>query len=346
MATRKDMLRIDGSRGEGGGQILRTSLALSLITRQPVRIENVRAGRPKPGLMRQHLTAVRAAAAVGSARVSGDEIGSTALTFEPREPSGGDYEFSVGSAGSTTLVLQTVLPAVAGAKKPSRIRIEGGTHNQFAPPYDFLASSFLPLLARMGACVEIELQRPGFFPAGGGVIEVRVAPATELQPLELLERGEIVAQRARAYVANLSENIGHRELRRVKSRLEWPREALELVEVTDSDGPGNVLMLEIESASLTEVFTGFGRRRIGAEEVAGEAIDEAARYLAAGVPVGPYLADQLLLPSALAGGGSFRTVEPTEHSTTNAAVIREFLDVEIDFVEEAHDVWRVDVRRE
>src|SRR5262245_2007058 len=163
----RDWITIDGSAGEGGGQILRTALALSLVTARPFRIERIRAGRPKPGLLRQHLTAVQAAAKVGAARISGAEVGSLELTFEPTGLRGGAYDFAVGTAGSATLVLQTLLPALLRAREPSQLTIEGGTHNPYAPPFDFLARTFLPVLRRMGAAIEARLEAPGFYPAGG-----------------------------------------------------------------------------------------------------------------------------------------------------------------------------------
>src|SRR5579883_279586 len=175
---------INGASGEGGGQILRTSLGLSLATGQPFRIEQIRANRKSPGLLRQHLTAVRAAAAVGQAEVTGDELGSSALTFVPGEVQPGEYTFAIGTAGSTTLVLQTVLPALMTAKAPSRLVLEGGTHNTHSPPNDFLIKTFLPVVNRMGVKVTTRLERYGFFPAGGGRWICDIEPAQSLTPLE------------------------------------------------------------------------------------------------------------------------------------------------------------------
>jgi len=195
------MIVIDGAQGEGGGQILRSALALSLVTGKPFRIRNIRARRKKPGLMRQHLTAVNAAVEVGAARVAGNAIGSTELTFEPAALCSGSYRFAVGTAGSCTLVLQTVLPALILADGPSELLLEGGTHNPAAPPFDFLAGAFLPLLSRMGPRVAAALERPGFYPAGGGRMRVRVTPAKRLLPLHLTERGAIVARALLARIA-------------------------------------------------------------------------------------------------------------------------------------------------
>ena len=166
------MLLIDGSQGEGGGQILRTALGLSLVTGTAFRIEKIRAGRAKPGLLRQHLTAVNAATVIGDALVDGAELGSPALVFRPRSVRPGAYRFAVGTAGSASLVLQTVLPPLLTAGASSILTLEGGTHNPWAPPFDFLARAFLPLLERMGAPVRAAIQRYGFYPAGGGQFTV------------------------------------------------------------------------------------------------------------------------------------------------------------------------------
>jgi RNA 3'-terminal phosphate cyclase (ATP) len=317
------MLQLDGSRGEGGGQILRTSLALSLITGQPFRIDNLRARRPKPGLLRQHLAAVRAAIEIGDAEAAGATLGSSRLDFMPRRVIAGEHR----SAGSATLVAQTVLPALLAADGPATLFLEGGTHNPFAPPFDFLARAFLPLLGRMGAQVEARLERPGFYPAGGGRMSVSVSPAKKLAPLELLERGAVRACRARAITARLPLEIARRELEVLAAELKWPRENLQAEEARDSAGPGNVVLLEVESEKVTEVFTGFGGKGKRAEAVAGEAASAAVEYLAAEVPVGPHLADQILIPLALAGGGTFVTLPLTSHSRTNLEVIQRFLPV-------------------
>lgn len=321
-----DHITIDGSRGEGGGQVLRTALALSLVTGRPFRMSAIRAGRQKPGLLRQHLTAVQAATAVGRARVSGTELGSRELSFEPSETRGGEYRLAVGTAGSTTLVLQAVLPALMVAREPSRLTLEGGTHNPSAPPFDFLARTFLPIVRRMGASIEVRLETHGFYPAGGGRLSVSIEPCARLEGLSLLERGE-TRLFAKALVSSLPEKIATRELAVVRERLGLERGLCRVETVEDAIGPGNVLMIVIESPTVTEVITGFGEKGVSAEQVAGRACDEAETYLRAGVPVGAHLADQLLIPMAMAGSGTFRTVPPTSHTTTNAEVIQQFLDV-------------------
>ena len=329
------MIEIDGSFGEGGGQILRTSLALSLITRQPFRIERIRAGRKNPGMMRQHLTSVLAAARVGDAHVEGAEPGSQELTFRPQSLRGGHSTFAIGTAGSTTLVLQTILVPLLIAPERSVIELEGGTHNSAAPSFDFLTRSFLPLIARMGATVDATLERPGFYPAGGGRIVVTIEPVAQLARLELLERGAVVARSARAVVANLSHDIARREIAVVAEKTGWPEEILQAHTILGSIGPGNALTIEVACEHVTEVVTGFGQRGVRAEEVASRAVDEMQRYLGSTGAVGEHLADQLLLPMAVGGGGAFTTLEPTLHTRTNAEVIRRFGAADVRIEEES-----------
>jgi RNA 3'-terminal phosphate cyclase (ATP) len=256
------MLNIDGSFGEGGGQILRTALALSMVTGKPFRIEKIRAGRPKPGLLRQHLTAVKAAVAISGATVSGADLGSGALTFSPGSVSAGEFAFAVGTAGSATLVLQTVLPALLTASTSSKLVLEGGTHNPAAPPFDFLVKSFLPLINRMGPTVTAELERPGFYPAGGGRFSVSIIPALRLRPLEMLERGVIRSINARAVVANLPRSIAEREVKLIGRLLSLAGDSLTVEETRDAQGPGNVVAVEIETEGHMEVFTGFGEMAV------------------------------------------------------------------------------------
>ncbi len=335
---------IDGSAGEGGGQVLRSSLALSLVTGRPFRIEGIRARRARPGLLRQHLTAVRAAVEISSGTASGDAIGSSELRFSPSRVRAGDYRFAIGTAGSTTLVLQTVLPALLTADGPSTLVLEGGTHNPFAPPYEFLAQAFLPVLSRMGPRVTATLARPGFYPAGGGELSVTVHPAMALSPLELFERGPILRRFAKAAVASLPRRIAQRELDVARERLGLSREEAHVEEVEGSRGPGNVLTISLQSEAVTEVFTGFGERGVSAEEVANRASDEARDYLAHGAPVGVHLADQLLIPLALAGEGGIRTGTPSSHTLTNLAVIEQFLGPRLSCQALGDGTWRIESR--
>lgn len=336
------MLKIDGSHGEGGGQILRTALTLSLVTGRAFEIERIRQRRPQPGLKRQHLAAVHAARSVGKADVDGDAVGSTHLLFRPHAVQPGLYAFEIGSAGSTTLVAQTVLPALLTASGSSELSISGGTHNQAAPPFDFFARTYLPCLTRMGPRVAATLRRYGFVPAGGGELVVHISPAAELKGFELLERGPLLRAAARALVSGLPLSIAHRELRVVAQALQWREEQLHAEQVS-SPGPGNVLMIELEFAAVTEIITAFGRRGTPAEQVAQQAVREAQHFLAASAPVGTHLADQLVLLLALAGTGRFRTLEPSLHLKTNIDVIRLFLDVQVGLQQLDDHTWQVSV---
>ncbi|RPH64248.1 MAG: RNA 3'-terminal phosphate cyclase [Myxococcaceae bacterium] len=318
-----DELRIDGSQGEGGGQILRTSLSLSMTTGRPFRIERIRAQREKPGLMRQHLAAVYAARDVCRAEVEGAELASGTLRFEPRAVRPGSYHFAVGTAGSACLVFQTVLPALLTAPEPSHLTFEGGTHNPHAPPFEFLERVFLPLLSRMGPRVTARLDRHGFVPAGGGRFGVDVASCKKLQPLQLLDTGAVRARSARSVICKLPAHIAERELTIVRECLGWSEEECR-IEAVDAQSPGNVLLLEVTRDPTGELVAGFGERGVPAEKVAEVAVRRLLAYLEARVPVGVHLADQLLLPMALAGEGAFHTLPLSAHARTNVAVIEAF----------------------
>ncbi len=330
--------------GEGGGQVLRSSLAYSLLTSTPFRVTNIRAKRARPGLMRQHLVAVNAATQIGDAEVSGAELGSTELVFRPKAIRPGNYTFSIGGAGSTTLVFQTILlPLMLGAKDPSVVTFEGGTHNPMAPPVPFLERAFLPVLARMGGRVDVTFERYGFYPAGGGRWTATIYPAATLERLELLHRGEVRARSATALVAQIPPAVAVRELDTLSTALGWDRAWSRPHMIENSHGPGNALLATLDSQHVTEVFTGFGERGVRAEVIAETLAREILHYLAADVPVGQHLADQLLLPMALGGGGSFRTVKPSAHSLTQLDLARIFLAVDGAITWEAGDAWRAEV---
>lgn len=330
------MIEIDGSQGEGGGQVLRTALTLSMITGQPFRVSNIRARRAKPGLMRQHLASVKAAAAVCGAQVSGAELGSCALEFHPGAIKAGAYEFQIGTAGSCTLVLQTVVPALLYAPGPSTVRVSGGTHNSKAPPAEFLQRAYGRVLAALGAQVEFHLERAGFYPAGGGAMRATVQPLQAWRQLALRERGERRAAFAESLVAAVPAGVAKRELDCVASAMGWSGEQLRFQNLPDSWGPGNALLLTLEHEHVTEVFVAFGEKARRAEEVARDAVAEARRYIASGAAVGEHLADQLLLPMALAGGGSFTLDVLSQHTLTNAEVIGRFLPVKLAFSKEGN----------
>lgn len=320
------MITIDGSLGEGGGQVLRTSLSLSMVTGEALLVTNIRAKRSKPGLMRQHLTAVKAAEEICGARVDGDFAGSTELEFKPGRIRHGDYAFAIGTAGSATLVLQTVLPALLSAEGESHLTLEGGTHNPLAPPFDFLDRSFLPLLRKMGARVSARLLRHGFYPAGGGSIGVTVSGGGCLAQLSLLARPGETRMSSLCLYSGLSPAIAEREQATLQRRLPLAESAIRRV---DSPGPGNALMVAVRSGdgdqAVEEVFTAFGEKRVAAEVVAERVAAEALAYSDSAAFLGAYSADQVLLYMALAGGGEFAATPLTQHSLTNMQVIQSFL---------------------
>ena len=336
---------IDGSAGEGGGQILRTSLALSITTGRPIAIRNIRAGRAKSGLRRQHLACVLAAQELCGATVHGAEISSKYLEFTPGEIEREDLAIDIGTAGSTTLVVQTILVPALAAKRALRATVHGGTHNPMAPPFEFLDRVFLPHLRAMGAKVTLTLDRHGFAGGGHRAIEkdvkdrgqltLLIEPG-ELRPIEILEAGSLTARSATAVLARLPTHVGERELAVVRERLGFAANECAIREVGDA-GTGNVLLLEVERAQGRELIAGFGDQGTRAELVASRACADLAAFLAADVPVGEHLADQLLVPFALAGGGAFRCAPLSRHATTNIETIGLFLDVPID-VEAERDV--------
>lgn len=334
-----DMIELDGSAG--GGQLLRTALSLSLCTGIGFSMQNIRAKRSRPGLMRQHLTAVNAAATVGRAFVHGVDLGATDLRFEPGQVVPGDYRFATGTAGSTTLVLQTVLPALWRCDAPSQLVLEGGTHNPLAPSADFIADSYLPALRRIGADASLRLERHGFYPAGGGVLHATVQPGARLRRCVFDARGERESVRATALLSGLSAGIGRRELEVVGERLGLGEGALELHNVRPAIGPGNALSVQVRHAAHCETFTGHGERGVLAEQIARKLADEVRVYLDSPACVSEHLGDQLLLPMALAGGGAFTTTTISEHLSSNARLIEKFLPVEIDWEELGPDHWRV-----
>lgn len=325
MTKSTPILQISGE--SGGGQLLRSSLSLSLITGQPFRMTNIRGLRPKPGLMRQHLTCVKAAAEISDAAVDGVELGSTELVFRPGKICGGDYSFAIGSGGGTTLVLQTLLPALLHAEKASTLRIEGGTHNPMAPPFEFVEQCYLPVIASMGAQAALTLERPGFMQAGGGVLTAAITPIKKWKKLKLTERGEAVEFFGRVLHAHLHREIAEREIATATELLQWPADYVQLRYANDSSGPGNVLMLGARYANVCEISSGVAQMGKTAESVATGTAKGLRSYLASTAPVGVHLADQLLLPMALAGGGVFHTLAITNHTRTNIALIEQFLPV-------------------
>lgn len=265
---------IDGSTGEGGGQILRTSLALSCITGKALHIDNIRAARRNPGLAKQHLVCVEAARQICDAKCRGPTLGSTVLDFQPGSIRSGDYHFDIGSAGSASLVIQTVLPALFLAGQASTVTVSGGTHNPMAPPFDFLCETFLPAIAAAGFQANCRLIKPGFFPAGGGKIAINIQPwqKNASQKIEFCGPAEQAKIYARIYTARLPAHIAERQ-KRLLSESGLDLQDIEHIEVTDSAGAGNCVMIRLCDSSRTTVFTAFGMKGKPSEQVVGEVVE-------------------------------------------------------------------------
>ena len=326
------MIEMDGSHGEGGGQILRTALALSCITGAPFRLVNIRKGRPKPGLQPQHLASVRAAGAVCDARVVGDASGSTELLFHPGPIQGGDLALDIGTAGSVTLVLQTVIPALLFAASPCRMRLTGGTHVPWSPSFDYAEQIFVPALARLGGHVRLAITRYGFYPAGGGAVSVETQPAARLRPLVVTEGGGLVRVSGTSGVGGLPMSIAARQrdaaIALLSDRL-GERVPLEIeTRALASPTPGTFLFLRADSRSWAAGFCAIGARGKRAETVGAEAALALLSHAGGSAPVDPHLADQLVPYLAIAGGTSeFATSCVTRHLLTNLWTVRQFLPV-------------------
>jgi RNA 3'-terminal phosphate cyclase (ATP) len=325
------VVEIDGSQGEGGGQVLRSALALSLLTGQALSIINIRAHRSSPGLRPQHLEAVKAAAEVGKAAVEGASIGSSALVFQPKAIRSGRFHFDIGTAGSTSLVFQTVLLPLSRATAASTVSIAGGTHVPRSPSFEYLEQHWLPYLRRIGFEARMELARAGFFPQGGGRIQATIRPAAEISPLRLTERGPLQQIRGLSAVANLDRKIAERQRNQVLRRLgdRYPLNDLRIGQFP-SPTKGTTLMLLAEFERSQACFFALGELGKPAERVADEAVEALETFLESDGAIDPYLADQLLLPLSIASGVSqLRPSRVTNHLLTNASVIRAFLPVQL-----------------
>jgi RNA 3'-terminal phosphate cyclase (ATP) len=332
---------VDGSMGEGGGQILRTSLTLACITGSNLHIENIRAARRNPGLAKQHLCCVHAAQEICGGQCEGAAISSQTLDFQPGPIRGGDFSFDIGSAGSATLVIQTILPALFLADKPSTVAVTGGTHNPWAPPFDFLAETFLPALKTAGFDASCKLEKYGFFPAGGGKITLNIRPRQQNpnQTIDLCQSPENVQFHARIYTAKLPAHIAQRQKKLLlQSKLKFKN--IEHIEVTNSDGPGNCVMLKLCGNGRTTVFTAFGQKGKPSEKVIGEVVNLTENFLHSGASIDRFLADQLLIYMAISKSGSFTTNELSTHLTTNIETIKKFLPVDFK-IEQQDKIYRI-----
>lgn len=336
------LLEIDGRYGEGGGQIVRSSLSLSALTQRPFRLTNIRANRKTQGLGAQHLTAVRAVASICQAKLHGDTLGSRFLEFHPQtKPQAGNYLFDVaearqgGSAGATALVLQAVMWPLFFADGVSTVTIRGGTHVTYSPNFHYLAEVVRPVLARMGAKFDLILNRWGWYPIGQGEIVATIYPVTQLNPTQFAQE-EVVIEGVTA-VTNLPAHIPHRMVRRADNLLREAGYTTRLTPIREkaiSTGAGMVLWVPQAG------FTALGRKGLPADKVAETAVEPLLKFLASGAQVDEHLADQLLIPCALAQGTSRYTTETiTDHTRTNAYLLSQWLpDVSIEIDEEGKQV--------
>lgn len=337
------MIEIDGKYGEGGGQILRTSLALSAVTGKPFRIYDIRHARPRPGLGKQHLECVRAAGAVSGAVVRGHALGSREIVFEPGTARAGEYEFNIESAGSTLLVLQTVFPILSLAGEPSEVRITGGTHNTAAPPFDYVVRTFLPSIRCEGFDMDARIERHGFYPRGGGAMRATVLPrATPTGPIEIVERRRREDLWARVLLADLPHHIAEREARVLSKKLGINVRSVE-IESLSGCGPGNAVIVGARYGSGEFLFTSFGEMKKRAEKVAGEVARSFLAFHRGKGAVEAHLADQILLYMAMSGRGTFTTGPLTKHTETNIHVVESFLPVRFSVDEIGEDSWKVSV---
>lgn len=329
------LLPIDGKLG--GGQILRSALALSMVTGRGFHITDIRGRRRRPGLLRQHLTCVRAAAALCGAQTTGAALGSTTLSFRPGTLAGGELEVAVGTAGSAMLVLQAVAPALLCAPEPSTLHLSGGTHNPAAPSFAFVARSWAPALAEMGAGIEPQLERHGFFPAGGGRARVTLRPWSSPRAFIATQAPRELEISVEILVSQLPKHVGSTEREAILEHLQDCGHAdpdVRVRRIRDSPGPGNVVSLRATDAGGRCIqFVDHGRKGRPSREVVAQVVERWRRWRDSEVPIDEHLADQLLLPMALGAGGRFLTTSPTDHTRTNAALIQRFVDVGIELRE-------------
>jgi RNA 3'-phosphate cyclase len=345
------VLTIDGSYGEGGGQILRTALGLSALLEREIRVERIRGGREHTGLRPQHVAGVRAVARITNGRVEGDEIGSQSIAFFPGKMKGGVYRFNVaeerGSAGAVTLVLQVLLLPLAFAKTSSEVTLLGGTHVPWSPSFHYLSMVLLPTLARMGLPCEAGIGKWGWYPKGGGVVHVKIHPVPQLKPLDLSLRGRPRRIWGISGTSNLPVHIARRQKERAHQRLEKRLGMVPEIQVMDeapSPAQGTFLFLLLESEGVVSGFSALGRRGKPAEAVADEATDQLIGYVDSGGSVDPHLGDQLVPFLGLATGKSAFTVSRiTRHLMTNIWVVRQFLDIRIDVSGREGETGKVEI---
>lgn len=340
------MIVIDGRFGEGGGQILRTALTLSAATNQPFRIINIRKKRSKPGLRHQHLACVNAAAEICGARCKGNILQSLELEFTPGEIRAGKYFFNIPTAGSSMQVMQTVLPVLARAQGSSVVTVRGGTHNPGAPPFEFFTASFLPLLQALGITAEMQLRKHGFYPVGGGEIAATIQPQrATASEFSLLQRGEPNTANAEILISWLPLTVAERERKILQQKLGWGAGKITITEITDSPGPGNVILIRVQYGEQNFLFTAFGQRGKPAEQVATEACETFIDFRLTKAALDEHLSNQILLYLALNQGGVYTAPGLSMHTKTNIEVIKSFLEIKIAVHKNADGCFEIAVRR-
>lgn len=348
--TASDEILIDGSYGEGGGQILRTALTLSCLTSRSVKVEKIRAGRKIPGLQQQHLTCLRAAREVTDAQVSGDTFSSGEVTFSPNAITGGEFEFDVsqgrGSAGSVGLVLQGLLPMLAYADRDSSVGIHGGTHVSWSPPYQYVDMVLLEMLSRMGVRAECGLERWGFYPIGGGKISLAVKPVDCIKGMKVTERGSLRGVKGVSAASNLPASVAQRQRLRASRRLSAEGIGAEIEEiVVNAKGKGSFLFLLAEYENCVCGFSALGARGKTSEQVADQAVDRLMKHQKTHSALDPNLADQLIIYASIAEGEtSYTTSKITAHLTTNLWVISQFLPINYRVEGEAAGPGTIEIR--
>lgn len=328
------MIELDGSHGEGGGQILRSALALSILTGKPFKLVNVRANRRPPGLRPSHVMSMKAASAVCLGLYKGGSVGSSSLFFEPGELKAGAYRCDVGTAGSTGLVLQTIyLPLALRGASESHLTLTGGTHTATSPCFHYLETTWAAFLQRVGIEVQLEMTRPGFYPRGGGEVRVTVRPCSRVRGLRLIECPEVTTAGGFSAVAGIPErqhDIARRQSRRLAHKLKQEGIESHIPEEYWDGGPGTVVATVFRQLPVPAMFFAVGERGRPAESVADDAAEQAIQFRNARAPVDAHSADQFVLPLAFSPDASeFRTSEVTRHLTTNIDVIRRFVDRDI-----------------
>jgi RNA 3'-phosphate cyclase len=346
----ENLIEIDGSYGEGGGQILRTALALSAILQKPFTIHHIRSKRKNPGLQAQHLEAAEALARITEAQTEGFKFGSQKITFIPQKILPGDYQFEVRTAGSVSLLLQAVFLPLCLANEKSNLTLVGGTHVPWSPPFHCLSEVLLPTLKSMGVSAEATIEKWGFYPKGGGKIQLKINPVHEFKPIYLFDRSPLKKIRGISAISNLPKHVADRQreqaLKRIQRELKIDAEITILYDVP-SNGPGSFLFLLAEYEKTLAGFSSLGARGKPAEKVADEAVDFLKNYFSSEGCIDPHLADQLVPFMALAkGNSSFTTTRITEHLLTNLWVIQHFLDVTISIEGERGERGRIEFLNE